>query len=348
MAALSIGAAPHATPASGTRTASEAMTVQRFASVTTHNLMLLPSGITDWESDLRAHIMGQSDYLKTDDVLVLTELFDNSATDEELFPRLAAHHPYRTPVIGRSSAGWNMTTGGYYGTPFEDGGVAIASKWPILYRAQHLYGGGCGADYWASKGFAYAVIDVGGTRTHVVGTHLQANDSGCDAGEAARERARQMDSISTFLAQRSIPATEPVVIAGDFNIHPASSEYSSLLSRLHVTTPRTSPTSAASYDPTSNSIARYRDPRGTPGRLDHVFLRADHARPPHGWTNTVLDIHTPPYRLRDRYFRDYSDHYPVSAKPLAVIQLLARQGRAPSDREARPSPHTHWSASLGG
>jgi sphingomyelin phosphodiesterase len=279
----------------------------------THNLMLLPSGITDWEPDLRARLAGEANYLKPDDILVLTELFDNSASDEQLFPRLALHHPYRTPVIGRSSAGWNRTTGGYYGTPLEDGGVAIASKWPIIYKEQHIYGGGCGVDYWAAKGFAYAVIDIAGARVHVVGTHLQANDSGCDTGEARQERAAQMNAITSYLAQRAIPASDPVIIAGDFNIRETSNEYSELLSRLHISAPPVVTSFSASYDPVTNSIGHYRDPSGLVGRLDYVFLQADHARPPRGWINKVLPYHSSSYQMRGRTFWDYSDHYPVSA-----------------------------------
>ncbi|MGW8358538.1 endonuclease/exonuclease/phosphatase family protein [Streptomyces wedmorensis] len=288
-----------------------------FPTVMTHNLMLLPSGFTDWAPDLRARLAGDAYYLKPDDILILSELFDNSATDEQLFPRLAAHHPYRTPVIGRSSSGWNRTTGGYYGSPLEDGGVAIASRWPIVYRAQHIYGGGCGADYWAAKGFAYAVIDFAGVRVHVVGTHLQADDAGCAVGEARQERAAQLDAIASYLAQRSIPVSDPVIIAGDFNIRRTSSEFSGLLSRLHVAAPPMTTRSLASYDCATNSVAKYRDPGCASGQLDYVFLRTDHARPAKGWVNMILVDRSSPYLMRGRTFWDFSDHYPVSASPMA-------------------------------
>ncbi|MFF8848294.1 sphingomyelin phosphodiesterase [Streptomyces sp. NPDC015127] len=284
-----------------------------FPTVLTHNLMLLPSGITDWEPDRRASIAAEAGYLQPNGILVLTELFDNSATDEYLFPLLASHHPYRTPVIGRSSSGWDRTTGGYYGTPLEDGGVVIASKWPIRHRAQHIYGGGCGADYWAAKGFAYAVIDAAGKRIHVVGTHLQADDPGCSGGEAAWIRANQLNSIAGYLAQRSIPSGEAVVIAGDFNIPKASSEYIGLLDRLRVNSPQGSNDMTPSYDPSTNSVANYRDRRGVPVQLDYVFLRKGNLTPEGGWINHTLDIHSRSYLMREQVFRDFSDHYPVSA-----------------------------------
>ncbi|MFJ9753127.1 sphingomyelin phosphodiesterase [Streptomyces chartreusis] len=297
---------------------SAAYTKIGFPTVMTYNLMLLPSGITDWEPDFRARLVGDAEYLNNDDILVLTELFDNSATDEQLFPRLVKHHPYRTPVIGRTSSGWNQTTGGYYGAPLEDGGVAIASKWPIVYRAQHIYGGGCGADYWAAKGFVYAVINFAGTRVHIIGTHLQANDSGCDTGEARQERTAQLSAITSYLARKSIPASEPVIIAGDFNIRSGEGEFARMISRLRASAPRAASSTSASYDPTTNSITKYRDTGGAPAQLDHVMLQTGHALPSRGWMNTTLPYRSSPYRMRDHTFSDYSDHYPVAAGPTVV------------------------------
>ncbi|NEA37352.1 sphingomyelin phosphodiesterase [Streptomyces sp. SID13031] len=281
----------------------------------TYNLMLLPSGLTDWEPDLRARLVGDSAVLRGSDVLVLTELFDNSATDDYLFPRLAPHHPYRTPVVGRSTSGWNRTTGGYIGTPFEDGGVAIASKWPIRHRAQHIFTDGCGADWWSSKGFAYVILDVAGTRVHLIGTHLQANDSSCDPGEPASVRARQLATINSYLRALTIPAAEPVLIAGDLNIRYGSSEYSRMLSLLSADGPTRLLGQQASYDPATNSIAAYRSPGGSPSRLDYVLPRRGHRTPTFGWSNTITPTHSAPFTMRGRTFTDFSDHYSVIGRP---------------------------------
>ncbi|MFI8294270.1 sphingomyelin phosphodiesterase [Streptomyces sp. NPDC085614] len=284
--------------------------------MTTYNLMLLPSGITDWDPDLRAELIAHETFLAEPDVLLLTELFDNSATDEHLFPRIARHHPYRTPVVGRTSSGWDRSTGGYHGFPLEDGGVAIASKWPILFRAQHIFVGGCGADYWAAKGFAYVVIDYRGQRVHLIGTHLQANDSACETGEARRERNSQLRAIRSFIDSRSIPANEPLVIGGDFNVRSGTSEYDSMLSTLQASPPLAS--QDVSYDPRTNSLAHYRSPNDSPGMLDHVFLSAAHPQPVLGWVNNVATRHSDPYIMRGSVFRDHSDHYPVTASPLSL------------------------------
>ncbi|MFE6814487.1 sphingomyelin phosphodiesterase [Streptomyces sp. NPDC057675] len=292
-----------------------ATTAAAFPSVMTHNLMLLPSGVTDWDPDERARMAGNSDHLRSEDILVLTELFDDSATDDNLFPRLRVHHPYQTPVIGRGDEGWDRTTGSYQGFPNEDGGVAIVSKYPIVYRSQHIFEDGCGDDFWASKGFAYAVVNAAGKRVHVVGTHLQADDPGCDPGEAKSVRAKQLDEISTYLTALRIPASEPVMIAGDLNVNALSSEYSSTLSRLNVAPPTLPSGTKSSFDPRTNSIARYREPNATPAHLDYVFLRNDHAKPAGGWTNSTKTVHSPSYTMNGHTFTDFSDHYPVVGRP---------------------------------
>ncbi|MGW6218195.1 sphingomyelin phosphodiesterase [Streptomyces sp. NPDC055109] len=275
----------------------------------THNLMLLPSGITDWEPDRRAMIASEADYLKVPDVVVLTELFDNSASDL-LLRKIRSHHPFSTPVIGRSELGWDRTSGGYFGAPLEDGGVAILSKWPISHREQYIYGGGCGADFWAAKGFAYAVIEEMGQKFHFIGTHLQANDSGCEVGEAQGERLKQVKSLSRFLQNANISTAEPIIISGDFNIAEDSAEYRRLISLLNVSPP-VFPAGSASYSPGSNSIARYRDPTGHPSLLDFVFWRNGHPRPVFGWGNSVLTEKSKSFLMRNQVFVDYSDHYPV-------------------------------------
>nr|WP_107909042.1 sphingomyelin phosphodiesterase [Streptomyces chartreusis] len=280
-------------------------------SIMTYNVMLLPSGLTDWEPDKRARAIGTSPHLAAEDVLVLSEMFDNSASDE-LLHRTTNTYPQRTPVIGRSSAGWDKTTGGYYGTPLEDGGVAILSKWPILRKEQHIFGGGCGADYWAAKGFAYAVVNISGQRVHVIGTHLQANDSGCSAGEAAQERSRQLGEITQFLESKRIPREELIAVAGDFNIRKGEAEHSRLLETLKVSSPQATAGAVASHDPATNSVAHYRDPGSRPSRLDYVFLKTggSPAAPPN-WVNKVDVTHTAPFRMHGRNFSDLSDHYPV-------------------------------------
>lgn len=307
-------------------------------SVLTQNLMLLPSGITDWSPDERAKMIGTEEYLKHHDILVLTELFDNSATDDHLFPQMSKDYPYGTPVIGRGATGWNETSGGYYGFPLEDGGVGILSKWPIAYKSQYIFGGGCGSDYWAAKGFAYVILRTPGRSTHLIGTHLQANDAGCDSGESERIRAAQLKAISRFLSSRHIPAHEPILMAGDFNVEYGSGEYSDLLEALGVASPRIVG-EAKSFDPSINSLARYRESFTKPRQLDYIFVRQGSG---FDVSNVTLRVHSPRYIMRGTSFVDLSDHYPVVASPQSWAPATASPAAAPDPAPAPtagPPPH---------
>ncbi|MFD0292606.1 endonuclease/exonuclease/phosphatase family protein [Streptomyces sp. NPDC127118] len=167
-------------------------------------------------------------------MVVLQEAFDNSASDA-LLRNASAQYPYQTPVVGRSKSGWDATSGAYSAVTPEDGGVTVLSKWPIVRKEQHIYKDACGSDSWSNKGFAYTELNVRGAKVHVVGTHTQSTDSGCKAGEAAAKRGLQFKQIDAFLDAKNIPASEQVIVAGDFNVDSHSSEYSSMLADADLT-----------------------------------------------------------------------------------------------------------------
>ncbi|KAJ8044998.1 hypothetical protein HOLleu_07913 [Holothuria leucospilota] len=102
---------------------------------------------------------------------------------------------------------------------FENGGVFIASKWPILEEKQTIYNDTVllSADTLAQKGAMYAKIQktVDSIRRvyHVIGTHLQAT-SRAGANDVRRSQARQMHELMLSL---DIPTSEPVIYGGDLN-----------------------------------------------------------------------------------------------------------------------------------
>ena len=99
--------------------------------VLTHNVYMLSTNLyPNWGQNLRASMIAQADYLKNQDVVILNEAFDNTAS-ATLLNGLAAQYPYQTPVLGRDTTGWNATLGAYSSMTPEDGGMAIVSKWPI-------------------------------------------------------------------------------------------------------------------------------------------------------------------------------------------------------------------------
>ncbi|GAA2785801.1 sphingomyelin phosphodiesterase [Kitasatospora sp. CM 4170] len=284
--------------------------------VLTYNVFLMSKSLyPNWGQDYRAKAIAAADFFQGQDVVVLQEAFDNAASDL-LTSQASAAYPYHTPVVGRSTSGWDATGGSYSSTTPEDGGVTLLSKWPILRKEQYVFKDACGADWWSNKGFVYAVLNVNGVRTHVVGTHLQSTDTGCSAGEPAAVRAAQLKAMKSFIDGKNIPAAEPVVIAGDLNINSHDTEYPSLLANAGVAPADTRNGWVNSFDTVDNSIAAYRYPGEPKEDLDYVLYRTDHARPA-SYTNTVVRFHSAPWTVsswgKSYTYNDLSDHYPVTA-----------------------------------
>ncbi|WP_432247041.1 sphingomyelin phosphodiesterase [Streptomyces sanyensis] len=267
----------------------------------------------NWGQDHRASAIPRTSFFQGNDVVVLQEAFDNSSS-EALKSNAASQYPYQTPVMGRSKSGWDATGGAYSATTPEDGGVTVLSKWPILRKEQYVYKDACGADWWSNKGFVYVVLDIHGTRVHVVGTHAQSTDPGCGSGEAALMRSRQFRAMDAFLDGKDIPASEQVVVAGDFNVDRHSAEHAAMLADAGLVDSDARTGHAYSFDTRDNSIAAYRYPDDPREDLDHVLHRAGHARPGN-WTNDVVKEQSAPWSVsswgRTYTYTNLSDHYPV-------------------------------------
>lgn len=270
------------------------------------NVMLLPP--LAYRNETRADMIAAADWIADNDVVVVQEAFENSAADR-LLNGLNDKYPHQTPIVGRTQSGWDHTLGAWSaGTP-QDGGVAIVSRWPITERTQFLFKRACGADNFALKGFAYARLDVKGTPVHVVGLHAQSQDGGCSTGQAESVRAHQFDEMHKFLDEKQIPAQEQVIITGDFNVIKESAEYGDMISRLAVKEPTAFKGLRYSFDPTINTLTRYRYPTDKPEQLDYVLYRSGNAGS--GIVNT-LHVKSPEWSdWRGNVFTDYTDHFPV-------------------------------------
>ncbi|MFF9350518.1 sphingomyelin phosphodiesterase [Streptomyces sp. NPDC014734] len=269
----------------------------------------------NWGQDHRASEIPKASFFQGNDVVVLQEAFDNGASDA-LLRNAADRYPYQTPVVGRSRSGWDATGGAYSATTPEDGGVTVLSKWPIVRKEQYVYKDACGSDWWSNKGFAYVELNVNGARVHVVGTHTQSTDSGCGPGEAAAKRGLQFRQIGSFLDAKNIPASEQVIVAGDFNVDSRSAEYASVLADAGLSAADARTGHPYSFDTRDNSIAAERYPDDPREDLDHVLHRTGHAKPS-GWTNTVVEEESAPWTVsswgKDYTYTNLSDHYPVIA-----------------------------------
>ncbi|MET9498907.1 sphingomyelin phosphodiesterase [Streptomyces sp. NPDC006552] len=286
--------------------------------VLTYNTFLMSQTLyPNWGQEHRATEIPRASFFRGNDVVVLQEAFDNSASD--ILKRAASGaYPYQTPVVGRGTSGWDATSGAYSSTTPEDGGVTLLSKWPIVRKEQYVYKDACGSDRWSNKGFVYAVLDVNGAKVHVVGTHTQSTDSGCGDGEAQADRAGQFRAIAAFLAARGIPAGEEVIVAGDMNVDSHGPEYASMLANAGLAAPDSRTGHAYSFDTQDNSVARYRYPDDPREDLDHVLFRQGHARPAR-WDNEVIAAHSAPWTVSSwgkiYTYTDLSDHYPLLASP---------------------------------
>ncbi|WP_455351522.1 sphingomyelin phosphodiesterase [Streptomyces sp. SYSU K217416] len=284
--------------------------------VLTYNAFLFSKNLyPNWGQDHRAKAIPATSFFQGHDVVVIQEAFDNSSSDA-LKSNSSAQYPYQTPVMGRSRTGWDATGGSYSATTPEDGGVTVLSKWPIVRKEQYVYKDACGADWFSNKGFVYAVLNVNGTRVHVVGTHAQSTDPGCRAGEAAQMRSRQFRAMDAFLDAKNIPASEQVLVAGDFNVDSRTPEYATMLADGGLADADARTGHPYSFDTQDNSIASERYPDDPREDLDYVLHRAGHARPA-GWTNNVIKEQSAPWTVtswgRSYTYTNLSDHYPVVA-----------------------------------
>ncbi|UNO43075.1 sphingomyelin phosphodiesterase [Streptomyces sp. MST-110588] len=284
--------------------------------VLTYNTFLFNKALyPNWGQEHRAKAIAAADFFRGQDVVVLQKAFDNSAS-QTLMSNASAQYPYQTPVMGRGKGGWDATGGAYSAMTPEDGGVTVLSKWPILRKEQYVYKDACGSDSYSNKGFVYAVLNVDGTKVHVVGTHTQSTDSGCGTGQAAAIRAKQLKEMDAFLDAKNIPAGEEVMVAGDFNIDSRSTEYAAMLADADLAPADSRTGHPYSFDTQDNSIARDRYPSDPREDLDYILHRRGHARPA-SWNNHVVKEQSAPWTVsswgKDYTYTNLSDHYPVTA-----------------------------------
>lgn len=294
-------AAPDAAPAAG----------PAAPKIATYNVFMLSRSLyPNWGQATRADLIHREGVLAGQDVVVLQELFDNAAGDR-LLANLSAAYPHRTPTVGRTRSGWDATKGSYSDTAAEDGGVAIASRWPITRRVQHVYRDGCGADRMANKGFAYVRLAAPTGPVHVIGTHTQAEDAACTTSPAT-VRAAQRAEVAAFVAAERIPAGEPLYVAGDLNVIRDSAEYPAMLAELGAAAPA-STGHHHSWDCADNSVCRGQyGPGAAPEHLDYVLTLHGPAL-----VNETRRVKSPVWTVTSWFttysYTDFSDHYPVFA-----------------------------------
>ncbi|CAL2108107.1 exported hypothetical protein [Tenacibaculum sp. 190524A02b] len=241
------------------------------------------------------------DWLAPYEVLIISEAFDNSNRESiknQLKQRGFANF---TSVVDNPN---NIK---------QDGGVFIASRYPILDSEQELFDDlAANGDDQSNKGVMYAKINKLGKNYHVLGTHAQSG------GSYASYRTKNFKEIINLRNRKNIPSNEPVIIGGDLNVNKfTASEYNGMLGTLQANDPQRIGSYTATYSGITNGwIGSSNDQI-----LDYVLYSSAHQQPVSSTTRVFVPRHTmlshPGLNSNDEWrsvVTDISDHYGVHAR----------------------------------
>jgi endonuclease/exonuclease/phosphatase family metal-dependent hydrolase len=138
------------------------------------------------------------------DALVLTEVFDEIPSDT-LMSSLRNEYPYQSADVFQ--AGKLMAAG-----------TRIVSRWPIEVESSHVYSACDGIQCAASRAVIYTKINKAGNPYHIFATHTQSSDDTPNRNA----RLAQISEMGDYIRSLNIPANEPVIMAGDFNVNKLS------------------------------------------------------------------------------------------------------------------------------
>ncbi len=225
------------------------------------------------------------------DVAVFQEVFD-PILNARFRDRLDRHYPHQT------------------GTPWVfgkvlTGGSFIASRWPILEQDAVVYDA-CRADgCLAAKGINYAKIQKGSNFYHIFGTHTHAYTS----AEDVAVRFKQLAQLKAFIDSKQIPADEPVILAGDFNVDKINfaAEYDAFLAELNAVEPEATGWYPYSY---AGPVNPYADDKYNE-YLDYVLYSQSHLAPFFSENRMLV-----PRSIEAGHWGswDLSDHFPVEGR----------------------------------
>ncbi len=152
-------------------------------------------------------------------------------------------HPYHTGKINSGIFSDNIR--------FLHSGLCIVSKWPIVEESFHVFTGpSYHMEKFMSKAVQYAIISVENQfDIHVFNTHTQAWTN--ELSNQVREN--QFKQIQQFKTKLDIPVSQPVFLAGDYNIDGYGDIITKMMSRTQMTL-HYPEKSEFSFDPTVNHL----------------------------------------------------------------------------------------------
>ena len=175
--------------------------------------------------------------------------------------------PYSTKTISR-------------GEEDRNGGVFIASRWPITFEDKYIFTTKVPKTLEARipMGIAYAAISkVVNDQTslyHVFGTQMKSS-----AGEANEEaRELQAQELKAFVESKRIPNVQAVILAGDFNgdFLQTNEHALRMLNNMDAVLPKPAGKVFYTYDPLKNMFANRKQPRQW---LDYVVTMKGYGSP---------------------------------------------------------------------
>lgn len=264
--------------------------------VCTLNCMLLP--LHDFRRRAREVVTWLNEHMKKADVLVLTEIFSVVAA-HIIITGLHPHWRFMLrPLSNR--CGW-------------DGGVLVASRWPVSQTFALRFADAVGTDWLVSKGVVAAVVHKPGSPPVVVaGTHMQA---GTDA-RTRMVRAKQWQTVQWFLQTylQALARDVPRIVVGDFNEDMLRSGKPSDLQLCPVHPPTRD---GFTFDLQANALAAQRaEPGDMTATLDGILI--DQTTPHHH----VATAHIVYPRTKQR--QPFTDHE-------ALVAVITSQPISPRD-----------------
>lgn len=265
--------------------------------VLTYNVYIRPTTLFKNGQHIRAKLIPS--LLSGYDAIVFQEAFDDKAR-RILLRGLKGEYPYQSKILGTDRG------------VEQDGGVVIISRWPIITQKQKLFGSVCkGSDCGADKGVLYVPINKKGQMYHLFGTHLQA-----DYGEHKKVIRQQLDIFKRFINHVNPPKSDPVILAGDFNVNSEAKSktgFNDLLRRLNATRPENLSKLLYSYECNSkNDLANCGNPGGR-NYYDHALYSNNHLKPIKSFNEVKLIRSKKGWKeyAFEKTYWDLSDHFPV-------------------------------------
>eukprot|EP00123_Amoebidium_parasiticum_P012160 comp21163_c0_seq1/m.28668 comp21163_c0_seq1/g.28668 ORF comp21163_c0_seq1/g.28668 comp21163_c0_seq1/m.28668 type:complete len:354 (-) comp21163_c0_seq1:402-1463(-) len=177
------------------------------------------------------------------DFVVFQEAFEDTARKNLESHMYTKGFKYVSPVLDAKPKSF---------TKVLNGGVLIASRWPVEFVKMIGYSHCALPDCFANKGALYVKTHVSERVVHLFGTHMQS----WGTKEAVEARQQQGKEMRNFADSLNIPATDLVLYVGDLNVDIINTpdEVISVLNALNATLPQVNGLLNATSQPSTNKL----------------------------------------------------------------------------------------------